>query len=406
MAGLKNFETWREGARRRLPKIAFDFIDGGTDGEVTLRRNETAFEDLALIPKVLRGVEHVSAGTELFGRHVDFPVLPAPTGDSRLAGPGADIAQAVGAREAGVFSVLSGVGSTPPDVVAAAVPDPGWLQTFVFRDRELTLKFVEMAKANGYSALLLTVDGAVKGNRERDLRNGMALPLRPTAKMALDAVRHRRWMLDFFTREPKGVEVEPGRGFRARAFMAHRNQEPLSIGAMFNVDQKWEDLHWLRSVWDGPLLLKGVMCREDAQLAVDAGCEGIVVSSHGGRELDSTPASIEMLPEIVEAVGDKATIIFDGGIRRGTDVIKALCLGADACLVGRPWLYAMAVAGEDGVAEMLQTFHEEIVRGMQLMGVTSLDQLGPDNLRRRPGSGWEPVPRNLANQIQEAATEL
>jgi L-lactate dehydrogenase (cytochrome)/(S)-mandelate dehydrogenase len=406
MPGLKNFETWRDGARRRLPQIAFDFIDGGADGEVTLRRNEAAFDDLALIPKVLRGVEGASAATELFGRRIDFPVLPAPTGDSRLAGPGADIAQARAADAAGVFSVLSGVASTPPDQVAAVVPEPGWFQTFLFRDREMTMKFVNLARDLGFKALVLTVDGPVKGNRERDIRNGMSLPFRPTSKLALDAVRRTRWMVDFFTRAPKGVEVPPGPGFRTRAFLAHRAQKPLAVNNVFEVDQKWEDLHWLRSVWDGPLLLKGVMCREDAQLAIDAGCDGVVVSSHGGRELDSTPASIEMLPEIAETIGDRATIVFDGGVRRGSDVIKALCLGADACLVGRPWLYSLAVGGEQGVTEMLQTFHEEIVRDMQLMGVTSLDQLGPDNLRRRPGSGWEPIPDKRANRLQEAATDL
>jgi (S)-mandelate dehydrogenase len=405
MAGLKNFEAWREDAKRRLPKIAFDFIDGGTDDEVTLRRNEAAFDDLALIPRVLRGVETVSTELELFGRGIDFPVLPAPTGDSRLAGPGADIAQARAAEAAGTFSILSGVGSTPPDQVAAAVSRPGWYQTFIYRDREMTLQAIELARRHGFSTLVLTVDGAVKGNRERDIRNGMQLPLRPTAKLAGDAVRRTRWMWDFFTREPKGVTVEPGPGLRARSLIAHRRQKPLSLGGMFNVDQKWEDLHWLRSVWDGPLLLKGVMCAEDAELAIDVGCEGVIVSSHGGRELDSTPASIEMLPEIVDAIGGRAEILFDGGVRRGTDVVKALSLGAKACLVGRPWLYSLAVGGEEGVREMLEQFQDEIVRAMQLMGVTSLDQLGPENLRRRPGSGWEPVTRQRGQATAVGAGE-
>jgi isopentenyl diphosphate isomerase/L-lactate dehydrogenase-like FMN-dependent dehydrogenase len=391
MSGLKNFKAWREGARRRLPKIAFDFVDGGTDDEVTMRRNEAAFEDLALIPKVLRGVESASTELELFGRQVAFPVLVAPTGDSRLVGPAADIAQARGAHAAGTFSILSGVASTPLDEVAAAVPQPGWYQVFLFRDREVTQRSVERAKQLGFSGLVLTVDGAVKGNRERDIRNGMQLPLRPTTKTIAGALRRPRWMWDYFTREPRGVSVESGFGRPARAFMAHRRQQPLSIAGVFNVDQRWEDLHWLRGIWDGPLLLKGVMCGEDAELALDAGCDGVIVSSHGGRELDAMPASIEMLPEVVAAVGGRAEILFDSGIRRGTDVIKALSIGAKACLVGRPWLYALAVGGEDGVREMLEQFHGEILRGMQLIGVTRLDQLGPEHVRRRPGSGWEPV---------------
>lgn len=389
MGRPQNFQEWRAAARRRLPQIAFDFIDGGVDDEVTLSRNEAAFRDLALVPRMLRGVETVSAELEIFGRKVDFPVMTAPTGDSLLSGPQADFAAARGAEAAGSFSVLSGVASISPSRVAAAVERPGWLQIFFFRDRDYIKGELEKAKELGFTALMVTVDGPVKGNRERDIRNGMALPLRPTARLAGEALRRSKWMWNFFTNAPKGIEIEPGPTARARAFAAHRAQKPLSIAGVFNIDQKWEDLEWLRSVWDGPLLLKGVVCAEDAELAVEAGCDGVVVSTHGGRELDETPASIDVLPEVAAAVGERAKIVLDSGVRRGTDVVKALCLGADACLVGRPWLYAAAVNGEDGVRDMLTQLEEEIVRAMQLLGAHSLDELGPEYVRRRPGSGWE-----------------
>ena len=390
-----NLEGWRAAANRRLPRVAFDFIEGGADDEVTLQRNRTAFDDLTLIPRMLRGVEHASAELDLFGQHLRLPVLPAPTGDSRIAGPPGDFAQAKGASAAGTVSILSGVASTAPDQVAAAVPGPQWLQTFLYRDREATQRFVGEAKQLGFAALVLTADGPVKGNRERDTRNGLRLPLKPTPRMALGAARRPRWMWEYFTNNDprKRLPVDGGLAARTRTLLAHTRQPPLSVPATFNIDQKWEDLHWLRSVWDGPLLLKGVMCGEDAELALEAGCEGVVVSNHGGRQLDAAPASIEMLPEVVAAVGGRMEILIDSGIRRGTDVVKALSLGATACLVGRPWLYALAVAGEHGVKEMLEQLHAEILRAMQLVGANNLDQLDPGNLRRRPGSGWERISR-------------
>jgi len=391
MAELNNFETWRAGARARLPRFAFDFADGGAEGEVTLRRNRTAFDDLSLIPRVLRATENASAELELFGHQLRVPVLAAPTGDSRILGPQAEVAGAQGASAAGTVSILSGVASMPPDRVAAAVSEPQWAQTFLYRDREVTLGRVDNIKRLGFSVLVLTVDGPVKGNRERDVRNGFRLPLKPTARTALGNVRHWKWMWDYFTTDPR-TGADPGLGARLGTLLATRRRPPLSVPAVFNVNQSWDDLKWLRGIWDGPLLLKGVMCAEDADLALEAGCDGVIVSNHGGRELDSVPASIEVLPEIVATVGRRAPVLLDGGIRRGTDVVKALSLGATACLVGRPWLYALAVAGADGVRRMLEQFRSEILTAMQLAGVTKLDELGPEFVRRRAGTGLEPVP--------------
>ena len=393
MAGLNNFQTWEARARRRLPRFAFDFAAGGVDDEVTLRRNQEAFDDLSLTPLMLRRVEGATAELDLFGRRLEVPVLLGPTGDSRILGPPADFAQARAAHVAGTISILSGVASTAPDRLAAAVPDPGWAQLFIYRDRDATQEAVDRVKRLGFSALVITVDGPVKGNRERDIRNGFALPLTPTRKITADVVRERRWrwFMDYFMTEPNAVPARGGPIKRLRTLLAYRNLPPLSVNAVFDVNQGWDDLSFLRSIWDGPLLIKGVMCAADAELAVSAGCDGVIVSNHGGRQLDGAPASIEMLPEVVAAVDGRAQVLVDGGIRRGTDVVKAICLGATACLVARPWLYALAGGGEKGITTMLEQFRSEIIRAMQLVGVTRLDQLGSDNIRRRPGSGWERV---------------
>ncbi|AQT82384.1 hypothetical protein B1R94_28780 [Mycolicibacterium litorale] len=390
MAALKTVDAWRAEAKRRLPRLAFDFAEGGADDEVTLRRNRTAFDDVALVPRVLRGVEQASTDVaDLFGRSLALPVLLAPTGDSRILGPQADLAAARGAQVAGTVSVLSGVASVPPEQIAEAVSEPQWAQIFLYRDPDVTLRALKRLKQLGFAALVVTVDGPVRGNRERDVRNGFSLPLKPSARVAVGNARHWRWMWDYFTNDPRSSTTTTGVAQRITAFAAQRRQPPLSVPALFRVDQNWDDLRWLRDAWDGPLIVKGVMCGEDADLAVEAGCDGVIVSNHGGRELDGAPASIEMLPEVVASVAGRAEVLIDSGFRRGTDVVKALSLGAKACLVGRPWLYAMAVAGEAGVQQMLQQLQAEILTTMQLIGVTSPDQLGPDCVRRRPQFGWE-----------------
>ena len=397
--GLRNFQTLQATAKRRLPRFAFDFADGGVDDEVTLRRNQAAFDDLSLVPLMLRAVENASAEVDLFGQRLRFPVLLGPTGDSRILGSSADFAQARAAHAAGTVSVLSGVASTSPARLAAGVPEPGWAQLFIYRDRAATQQAVERVESLGFSAVVVTVDGPVKGNRERDIRNGFQLPLKPTGRVTLDAMRHRHWgwYWDYFTNPPNAAPDSAGLAARLRTLWSYRQLRPLSVNDVFKVNQSWDDLSFIRSIWDGPLLIKGVMCGEDAERAIAAGCDGIIVSNHGGRELDGAPASIEVLPEVVAAVDGRAEVLVDGGIRRGSDVIKALCLGATACLVARPWLFALAAGGESGITQMLEQFHSEIIRAMQLVGVTRVDHLGTDNLRRRPGSGWEPVPRDKSS---------
>jgi isopentenyl diphosphate isomerase/L-lactate dehydrogenase-like FMN-dependent dehydrogenase len=248
---------------------------------------------------------------------------------------------------------------------------------------------VERAQAAGFAALVYTVDTPTVGNRERDLRNGLTVPLRiVTPRIAWDAARRPGWLYRYFaSSENRRETLRVGLRGRVRQLQGHA----ATVRALLDADQTWDDVRWLRELWEGPLVLKGVLCAEDAELALEAGCDGVVVSNHGGRQLDGTPATIELLPEVVAAVGGRGEVFIDGGIRRGTDVVKALCLGAKACLVARPWVFAVASEGEQGVVRVLAQLHAEIVRTLQLLGVSSVAELGPDILRRRPGSGWERV---------------
>jgi isopentenyl diphosphate isomerase/L-lactate dehydrogenase-like FMN-dependent dehydrogenase len=374
---MSPLEALFEQARRRLPRVAFDFIDGGAEDEVTLDRNRSAFDDLALIPRVLKAVGEASAETDLFGHRVRMPVLLAPAGAGLVAGPGAYSAAAGGAGAAGTISVFNGTQGT--DITPAHKAQGQWFQVYLVRDRSRIRNAVERAKRLGFTALVLTGDVPVVGNRERDTRNGLTVPLKiVTPRIALDAARHPWWLWQY---------LRSGARPRTTVTLAE------SVRAGLNPQQTWDDLRWLRSLWDGPLVLKGVMCAEDAELAIEAGCEGVIVSNHGGRQLDGTPASIEVLPEVVDAVNGRAAVLLDGGIRRGTDVIKALSLGAQACLVGRPWVFAVVVGGEAAVTQMLNQLHEEITRTFQLVGAASIGDLGPQCIRRRPGTGWERVDR-------------
>jgi isopentenyl diphosphate isomerase/L-lactate dehydrogenase-like FMN-dependent dehydrogenase len=382
------FHDVRRRARRRLPRVAFDFVDGGADDEVTLRRNESAFDDLALIPRVLRAVGGADASVEVFGQRLDFPVVVGPAGAALVAGPHAYETAGRGALAAGTIGAFGAVGDLGPGL-DGELGAPHWFQLYLPRDREAGRSIVEGAQRAGFAALVYTVDTPTVGNRERDLRNGLTVPLRiVTPRIAWDAARRPGWLYRYFaSSENRRETLRVGLRGRVRQLQGHA----ATVRALLDADQTWDDVRWLRDIWEGPLVLKGVMCGEDAQLALDAGCDGVVVSNHGGRQLDGTPATIEQLPEVVAAVGGRGEVFIDGGIRRGTDVVKALCLGAKACLVARPWVFAVSSDGEQAVTRVLEQFHTEIVRTFQLLGVSSVGELGPEILRRRPGSGWERV---------------
>ncbi|HEU4599683.1 MAG TPA: alpha-hydroxy acid oxidase [Solirubrobacterales bacterium] len=382
----------RERARARLPRVAFDFVDGGAGDEVTLARNRSAFDDLALVPRVLAGLSEVSTEIELFGQRLPSPVLLAPAGGASSAsgtlgsGGDGDAAAARGAEAAGAIGVRAWSPRLEP--VAGTRGERRWSQLYLSRDRAQLAESVAAARRLGFSALVLTADVPVAGNRERDEANGLTVPLRLTPRIALDAIRRPRWLWHYLTSDTSG-DGAPEKGVAGRLREVQSLAE--AIREQFNPEQTWEDLRWLRDLWDGPLLVKGVLCAEDAELALEAGCDGVIVSNHGGRQLDGTPASIEALPEVVAAVDGRAEVLLDGGVRRGGDVVKALSLGAKACLVGRPWVFAVAVEGEAGVTRMLERLREEISRDLHLLGVGAVGELSPSYLRRRAGTEWQRI---------------
>jgi L-lactate dehydrogenase (cytochrome) len=364
-------EDVRRIAQRRLPRLAFDYIDGGADAEITLRGNVEAFERRTLRPRQLVGVERRDQSTTVLGLPVQTPVLIAPTGGARIAGRGGDVAGARAAGRVGSVFSLSTMSSDSIEEVAAAASGPLWFQLYLWRRREVSERLIERAQAAGYRALVVTVDVPVVGNRVRDRHNGFKMPPRIEPGTALDILRHPRWLAG----APSAVQfrnlldagVDTGSGAVAHA--------KLINDLLSNPGATWADLEWLRERWSGPLAVKGILSAEDAERAVQAGADGIVVSNHGGRQLDGVSSSLDALTEVVDAVGDRAEVLLDGGVRRGTDVVKALALGARACLIGRPWLFGLAAGGEQGVFAVLDILRIEIDRTLALLGRPSIAEL-------------------------------
>ncbi len=376
---LLTVEDVRRAARRRLPRAVFDFVEGGAGDELTLRRNRAAFEALAFRPRILVDVAKREQSTTVLGERVETPVLIAPTGMTGLCWRRGEVEAARAAGRAGTIYTLSTHASCSIEEVAERAPGPLWFQLYVWQSRELTRSFVERAKAAGYRALLLTVDVPLISRRERDIRNGFTIPPRITLGNCLDTLRHVRWIANVLL-GPRltlanlvGAPGAPRTDLITLGGIAHRQVDP---------SVSWGDLRWFRSLWSGPLLLKGVLGVEDARLAVEHGVDGIVVSNHGGRQLDGAPASVEVLPEIVDAVGGKVEVLLDGGIRRGSDVVKALALGARAVLIGRPHLYGLAVGGQAGVEHVLALLKAEVDRTLGLLGVPRVAHLDRAALRR------------------------
>ena len=374
-----NIDDLRQRARRRLPRAVFDFVDGGAADEVTLRRNRDAFRELTFRPRVLVDASTRDQSTAIFGQRIESPVIVAPTGMAGICWPYGEIVAAQAAGRAGTIYTLSTHSSCSIEEVAAAATGPLWFQLYVWQNRDLTRSFVERARAAGYKALVLTVDVPVISTRERDHRNGFTIPPRITVSNVLDTAWRVRWIRGVM-RGPKltlknlvGAPGATRTDIVTLGGVANRQLDP-------SID--WDDLDWFRSLWPGPLLLKGVLSAEDALRAVEHGIDGIVVSNHGGRQLDHAPAAIEVLPEIAEAVGGRAEVLLDGGIRRGSDVLKAIALGARAVMAGRPYLYGLAVEGEAGVARALGILKSELDRAMALVGARRLDEVDLSLLRR------------------------
>jgi len=379
MGRLLTVEDYRRAARRRLPRPIFDFVEGGAGDEVTLRRNREAFDRLAFNPRVLVDVSKRDQAVTVLGQRVETPVLIAPTGMAGLCWRRGEIEAARAAATAGTVYTLSTHASSSIEEVAAAATGPLWFQLYVWQNRALTRSFVERARVAGYRALLLTVDVPVISRRERDVRNGFTIPPRVTIGNALDTLRRFRWIRNVLLGPRLTLANLVGAPGASRSDL-------ITLGGVANrqVDPSvaWGDLRWFRSLWPGPLLLKGVLSVEDARLAADHGVDGIVVSNHGGRQLDGAPASLEVLPEIVDAVGHRLAVLLDGGIRRGADVVKALALGARAVMIGRPYLYGLAVGGRAGVERVLALLHAQIDTTLGLLGVPRAADLDRAALRR------------------------
>ena len=367
-------------AKRRLPRAVFDYADGAAEDEVTARRNEAAFEDYELLPRVLRDVSSVDLSTTVLGTPVSMPVMLAPTGMTRLFHHDGETAAARAAHRAGVVYTLSSLSTVSIEDLAAASDGPRWFQIYVWKDRGLVREFFDRCRAAGYDALMLTVDMPVLGQRERDLRNGMTIPPSLTLGSALDAALHPSWWWNFLTKPRIGFANVAGKGDAG-----HGDLTALwtYINTQFDPSVTWRDLEWMIGEWNGAFAVKGVLDPEDAARAASLGARGIVVSNHGGRQLDHSPASLDALPAVVEAVAGRAEVILDGGVRRGTDVAKALALGARACAIGRAYLYGIGAGGEQGVDRALELLRIELRRALALLGCPNVGDLGAEHVRRR-----------------------
>ena len=367
-------------AKRRLPRAVFDYADGAAEDEVTARRNEAAFEDYDLLPRVLRDVSSVDLSTTVLGTPVSMPVLLAPTGMTRLFHHDGEAAAARAAHRAGVVYTLSSLSTVSIEDLAKASDGPRWFQIYVWKDRGLVREFFDRCRAAGYDALMLTVDMPVLGQRERDLRNGMTIPPSLTLGSALDAALHPSWWWNFLTKPRIGFANVAGKGEAGRGDLTALW---TYINTQFDPSVTWRDLEWMIGEWNGSFAVKGVLDPEDAARAASLGARGIVVSNHGGRQLDHSPASLDALPAVVEAVAGRAEVILDGGVRRGADVAKALALGARACAIGRAYLYGIGAGGEQGVDRALELLHIELRRALALLGCARVGGLGPEHVRRR-----------------------
>ena len=353
-----NILDLREYAQRRLPSPVFNFLDGGAETETTARRNTAAFDEVKLIPRCLMDVGSVNTSTRILGQDIEWPVFCAPTGASKLFHLDGELAAARAVARAGTLYSLSTGSTYSLEDVAAASDGPKMFQIYIYEDRDITWDLIERCKRSRYSALCLTVDVPVVGKRERDLRSGFSVQPNWSLSSVMSFVWHPIW-----------AASRMHEGAVSLANFAHRS--PSSLGQL-DTSVTWKDVREIIDRWGGPFALKGVMSAEDASRAADAGVTAVIVSNHGGRQLDGAAAAIEALPEIARAVGDHLEVILDGGIRRGVHVLKALSLGAKACSIGRPYLYGLAADGEAGVSKALEILRTEFARAMQLAGCPTL----------------------------------
>jgi L-lactate dehydrogenase (cytochrome) len=380
LADCHNVTDLRVLARRKLPWPIFNYLDGGADDEVTLRRNSDAFSDYELLPSQLSDISQIDLRTRVLGCDIDWPVFLAPTGASRLFHHQKEPAVARAARAFGTIYSLSTLGTTTIEEIAATTDGPKMYQVYVFKDRGITRDFVSRCKASNFDAICLTVDTQVAGNRERDLVTGFGVPPDLKVRSLLSYLRHLPWSVRALvsggfdmvnvTSSP-GVSMEINEGVMAY------------INSQFDRTLSWKDVEWLATLWDGPLVIKGIQTVADARKALDCGATAVMLSNHGGRQLESAPAPVDCIAAVADALGGQLEIICDGGIRRGNHVVKALALGATACSIGRGYLFGLAAGGQPGVEHALGLLRAEVERTMALAGCNSVGKLTGEYVQKR-----------------------
>jgi len=379
LAKVGNVDDLRLLAKRRLPGGVFDYFDGAAEDEVTKIENSSAFAKVELRPRVLVDVSSIDTSTTIMGQPLPFPIALSPTGFTRIAHPAGELAVARVAGAVNLPYTLSTLGTRSIEEVAKVATGPLWYQLYVWKDRGLSRELVERARDNGYKAIMLTVDTPVFGRRERDVRRGFTLPPKIGLETFVDGILHPKWTWDFVRSEPITFSAVAGRksvdGSTAVTLSDYVNSQ-------FDPTLSWKDLDWIREVSGLPLMLKGIQSVEDAKLAVELGVDAIALSNHGGRQYDGAPAPVALLPRVVDAVGDSIEVLVDGGVRRGSDVVKACALGARAVMFGRPYLYGLGAGGEMGVRWAIDHITSGVTRTMGLIGETSITKLSPGVVTR------------------------
>ena len=373
-----NIAALREEARRVLPRPVFDFVDGGAGDEHTLRRNVSAFDDVDLYPRPIGGSASRDLSTTLFGRRISVPLIVPPTGLAGLLWPDGEAASARAATKAGSIYSLSHGSVCSLEELAETGVEPRWFQTYIFKDRGLTREMATRAEAAGYEALIVTVDTQLLGNRERDIRNGFIIPPRMSAREIANMSTKLGWLWRMRRTIPN-ITFGNYRRADGGEDLTTLAQRMLTLP---DPGMQWRDIADLRAVWKGPLLLKGVLHPADAAEAVANGVDGMFVSNHGGRQLDGAASALDALPRVADAVAGRAAVLLDGGIRRGTHIVKALALGADCCTIGRAQFWGLTVAGEAGVTHALDILRRELDLTLGLCGLADIPSIGPDVLAR------------------------
>jgi L-lactate dehydrogenase (cytochrome) len=368
-----NIGDLRTLAERRLPRVVFDYIDGGAEAERTLRENSRVFDDVTFRPRGAVAVPAVDLQTTVLGQTFELPFLLAPIGSSRMFYPRAEIQAAAAAGDAGTGYILSTLSGCSLEDVKAATRAPAWYQVYLVGGPDVAASAIARARAAGFSALVVTVDTPMAGNRERDTRNGTAALLTGNpvvmAPFVLQMLSRPRWLTAFLG--DGGLMQFPNVVIPGRGPMKYESVGPALAQSVVT----WTDLKWIRNVWGGPIVVKGILTGDDARRAVDEGASAVIVSNHGGRQLDGVAAGLRALPEVVAAAGERIEVLMDGGIRRGSDIVKARCLGAKAVLVGRAYAYGLAAAGGAGVARAIEILRNDLVRTLTLLGVPSMKAL-------------------------------